>query len=185
MSSVCFCGLFHFRFKNTEHLAKLLSFPALLHGSSVCDSPYNVLHKILHFIACSKMMVQKHSCQFSFSNFHFLLSFWVYYKCKSNLGEKQKKEKIWRDMWEGKEICRALSWELHQVHRKIGVAVGQFGLCLYCLTQQQFNLIVTLQLTSLRVQLCKWDQSKLNETGIGRWGHSAWKKLVYQIHLRN
>lgn len=31
-----------------------------------------------------------------------------------------------------------------------------------CLTQQEFNLMLTLQFMSLRVQLCNWDQSKLN-----------------------
>lgn len=66
-------------------------------------------------------------------------------------------------MQEGKEIsCRALSWEFHQIHRKIGVAIGLISICLYCLTQQEVNLILTLQLMSLRVQLCNWNQSKLN-----------------------
>lgn len=66
-------------------------------------------------------------------------------------------------MQEKKEISyRALSWELHQIDRKIGVAIELFRICLYCLTQQEFNLILTLRFMSLRVQLCNWDQSKLN-----------------------
>lgn len=74
-------------------------------------------------------------------------------------------------MEEGKKLKRyarrkgnlpSFELELHQIHRKIGVAIGLFRICLYCLTWQEFNLILTLRFMSLRVQLCNWDQSKLN-----------------------
>lgn len=126
--------------------------------------PYDVLPKTLQLNACSEMMVQKHSCRFSFFPFNFCHLPECIIKVKivwERNGRRRKK--IGRGMREGKEIsCRALSREWHQIHRKIGVAVGQFRLCRYRLTQQQFNLILTLQLMSLRAQLCNWDQWKLN-----------------------
>lgn len=71
--SVCFYGLFHLRFKNIEHLAKhhYLFLPHFMVVQCAHGRLYDVLPKTLKFNAWTKMIVQKHSFQFSFSNFHF------------------------------------------------------------------------------------------------------------------